>query len=134
MRPTRIQSQPISGQRLDRAVGTLLASPETTGVEQLHLRRLRDTAARTKARFRAAGPSQEGLSRILDDHLMPRLQDPSILQRDRFIAILRQVETRLERASAVDGDRLAAVARAVLDREISRTENLRARSGEILEG
>ena len=76
-----------------------------------------------------------GLARALDDRLLPRLRDPSVLERARFTTILRSIGEGLEQA-VVGGEssRLSDVARNVIRREVERSARLQARIGELVEG
>ncbi|MEZ5824756.1 MAG: hypothetical protein R3C97_08465 [Geminicoccaceae bacterium] len=132
----KIENRSIVGQRLDHAIDSLLTENRTDPVQSAHLKRFQ-TPAREDAGIDWTGRlmAPGGLARVLDDRLMPRLRDPSVLERVRFVSILRDVGSGLDRAAA-EGDtrRLSQIARNVVRREIERSLKLQARIGELVEG
>ncbi|MCB1832305.1 MAG: hypothetical protein KDH19_02490 [Geminicoccaceae bacterium] len=138
----KIENRTVVGHRLDHAIESLSTDNRTNPAERTHLRRFHappgdhvspgnDMSIDWTGSFMAPA----GLAQALDERLMPRLRDPSVLERARFVLILRDIGNELDQTEA-EGDtrRLSQIARNVIRREIERTLKLQARIGELVEG
>lgn len=136
MDTNRIVSRPIPRKRLDQAVGSMLASPQTKPADKVHLERLAGPFAANPAIFPSAYPATAGLGSALEDRLMPRLTDPSILENGKMIAILQSIDDRIKNSmdQADAPTKLQSITHSLISREIDRMNALRARMGELLEG
>lgn len=124
----------VSVTRLDRSVEALAQSDSLRPIDRAHLQRFFPIQHASAER---GGESlhRAGLDDVLADHLMPRISDPTLLMRGRFMSLL----TGLTRELAADGqaleqDPVARLGLAVLTQELRRCGELNQRLSALLEG
>ena len=123
----------VSVARLDRSVEALTKSDDLRPIDRAHLQRffpVQHAAAERGGETLA----RAGLDDLLVDHLMPRISDPTLLLRGRFMSLLTGLTRELAAdTEALEQDPVARLGLAVLTQELRRCTQLNQRLSALLE-